>query len=188
MGIKDVFASKQSVFNINDLALIWEETSFTKVQDMARYYARTGSLHRLQRGIYVKSLSDYSAYELASKLFQPSYISLETVLKNEGIIFQDHQAVFSIANKTKTYQIDGRDFYFKKIKKIALSNFAGIENKAHYWIASKERAFLDALYLYKDYHFDNLMSINWQKCFELVDLYSSKAMVTRLNKYFRDYA
>ena len=30
-----------------------------------------------------------------------------------------------------------------------------------YYVASKERAFLDILYLNKDYHFDNLSPLNF---------------------------
>ena len=53
-----------------------------------------------------------------------------------------------------------------------------------YVIASKERAFLDMLYLYKEYHFDNLESINWEKVAEILPIYGgNKRMAAKLKKY-----
>ena len=54
-------------------------------------------------------------------------------------------------------------------------------------MASKERAFLDAVYLYKDYHFDNLGSLDWEKIEDLKKIYKSKAFEKRVNSYYHDY-
>jgi len=48
-----------------------------------------------------------------------------------------------------------------------------------YVIASRERAFLDALYLYKRYHFDNLSEINWGNCFEIAKIYENESLIER---------
>jgi len=55
-----------------------------------------------------------------------------------------------------------------------------------YWIAEPERAFLDIIYLNKNYYFDNLSQINWGKCFSLVEIYKNKALKKRLKDYFKD--
>jgi len=41
----------------------------------------------LRRGLYAKDNS-YDKNELATKIYIPSYISFETVLRNAGAIFQ----------------------------------------------------------------------------------------------------
>jgi len=56
--------------------------------------------------------------------------------------------------------------------------------KDNYFEATKERAFLDALYLYKDYHFDNLEQLNKEKVMELAKIYNNKALIKRTKSYF----
>ena len=67
-----------------------------------------------------------------------------------------------------------------------LTNMMGITQRDHFFIADKERAFLDTIYLNKDYHFDNLNSINWDKCVEMMKLYENKNMEKRVMRYFKE--
>ncbi len=64
-------------------------------------------------------------------------------------------------------------------------NSIGLEKKENYEIASKERAFLDVLYLYKNYHFDNLKSINWDTCFRILPIYDNKTLARKLDSYYK---
>ena len=54
-------------------------------------------------------------------------------------------------------------------------------------MATLERAFLDAVYLYKNYHFDNLGTIDWEKVAELKKIYKSKAFEKRVEEYYMIY-
>ncbi len=188
MRLSQIYSSNKTVFSISDLAVLWDERSQAKLHDAVRYYAKTGKLFKIKRGIYAKSL-DYDIYELASKLSIPSYISLETVLQSKGVIFQDYQTIFSISYQSINYEIAKHDFNFKKIKNFVLGNLSGLENiDDRYWIASKERAFLDMVYFHRDYYFDNLLGIDWDLCFDLVQIYQNQAMETRFRNYYREYA
>ena len=62
----------------------------------------------------------------------------------------------------------------------------GIEHKQGCAIASYERAVLDTLYLNKDYHFDNLSGLNWDKAFEIVPIYDNKRMKKKLGNIYRE--
>ncbi|TSC77837.1 MAG: hypothetical protein G01um101429_938, partial [Parcubacteria group bacterium Gr01-1014_29] len=65
-----------------------------------------------------------------------------------------------------------------------LTNQTGIEVKENYFIASLERAFLDVVYLNKEYHFDNLSGINWGKVDEILPIYGgNKRMEAKVKKY-----
>lgn len=75
----------------------------------------------------------------------------------------------------------------KKIKDNILTNSAGIEQSDYYSIASKERAFLDVLYLNKGYHFDNLAPLDFNKVFELLPIYNNKRMSKKVHTYFKDF-
>jgi hypothetical protein len=119
-------------------------------------------------------------------LYYPSYISFETVLRDSGIIFQHHDTVFLAGPWTLNRKIGKSKFYFRKLKKEVLFNPSDINFIDNYCIASKERAFLDMIYIFPRYYFDNLSSLDWDKCFEIIKIYKNKQMVKRLNKYFKE--
>ena len=66
-----------------------------------------------------------------------------------------------------------------------LTNPRGIVHDTTYDKASTERAFLDAVYLYKNYHFDNLTHVDFDKVFQFLPIYRSKIMVKRVNDYYK---
>ncbi len=66
-----------------------------------------------------------------------------------------------------------------------LTNGAGVENKENYSIATPERAFLDVLYLNKDYHFDNLSSLDRDKVFEILPVYNNQRMAKKVKEIFK---
>ena len=84
--------------------------------------------------------------------------------------------------------VDKHSFTFRKLKDIVLFNSSGIISKDNYSIATPERAFLDMIYLFPNYYFDNLKPINWEVCFEMVKIYNNKQLIKRLNKYRKNYA
>jgi len=54
-------------------------------------------------------------------------------------------------------------------------------------MATKERAFLDRIYVSKDYHFDNLNALDWNKVFEILPIYNNKRMEKKVKQYFDHY-
>jgi len=174
--------SSNTVFTFKDIMLLWQETNPANAKSRINYYVKQNLLYPIRRGVYAKS-KNYNPYELAIKIITPSYISLETVLAREGVIFQNYDKIFLVSYKTTQTKIDGQTFSFRKIKDQVLMNPAGINVGDAFSIASKERAFLDTIYLNNKYHFDNLSSIDWKKCFELAKIYENKNFEKRLNDY-----
>lgn len=183
--ISKVYHSKNTVFTTKDIALIWKETDLNTLKARVNYYVKTGRLYSLRRGIYAKD-KNYNKFELATKIYTPSYISLETVLLKERVIFQHYKDIFVVSYLTREIVCDNERYVFKKIKNSVLTNSLGIKKKENYSIATKERAFMDTLYLYKDYHFDNLESMNWENCFQILPLYDNKTLAKRLNSYYKN--
>lgn len=171
-----------TVFSAKDISLILREPNMGLVKSRINYYVKKGELIALRRGIYAKTF-DYDKFELAAKIFTPSYISLETVLQKEGVIFQDYKSVFVVSYQTRQIEVDGQGLVFKKIKDEVLVNPLGLRREVGYFIASKERAFLDALYLYKDYYFDNLNAIDWEIIRKILPIYKNKVMAKRIKTY-----
>ncbi|MEJ2568718.1 MAG: hypothetical protein P8Z50_07610, partial [candidate division WOR-3 bacterium] len=57
-----------------------------------------------------------------------------------------------------------------------------VELKNGYATATKERAFLDALHLYKNYYFDNLDILDKDIVLNMVDIYRSKTLKDKIGK------
>jgi hypothetical protein len=68
-----------------------------------------------------------------------------------------------------------------------LSNPAGINHSEGYSVATKERAFLDRVCVSKDYHFDHLDVLDWDKVFEILPMYRNKQMEKIVQQYFEHY-
>lgn len=185
--IVKLYQSTKTVFSNKDLALIWVETNTDNLKAKTAYYVKRGALTSLTRGVFAKG-TEYDVRELATSIYTPSYISFETVLLQAGIIFQYYDTVFIAAPWSSTKQIGKNKFAFRKLKDSVLFNAAGVSNDGNFAIASPERAFLDMIYLFPRYYFDNLRPIDWGKCARIVKIYQNTALVRRLSKYRRQYA
>ncbi|MCX6565013.1 MAG: hypothetical protein NTW38_01080 [Candidatus Aminicenantes bacterium] len=183
-AISALLRSINTVFTFKDLSLIWNETNADLTKKYAYRYVKTGKLYSIRKGIYAKD-RNYDRLELANKIYTPAYVSFETVLAKEGIVFQRYDRIFVASYLTREISCDGQAYVFRRVKDMILLNASGIDNKETYHIASKERALLDTIYLNKNYHFDNLSSINWDECFKLLPFYDNKTMAKRLDSYYK---
>ncbi len=182
--ILELYRSSQTVFTARDIALIWRETNRDNLKSRINYYVNTNKLLSLRRGIYAKD-EDYNKYELATKIYTPSYVSLETKLVEAGINFQYYQSIFVVSYLTREIVIAGQRYIFKKIKDEALGSMVGIDRRENYSVATNERAFLDTLYLYKSYHFDNLKILSWDLVYEILPIYGNKRLTSKVDSLYQ---
>ena len=185
--IAKLYQSPKTVLTNKDLALVWQENDKKSLNSKTAYYVKQKALIRLTRGVFAKN-EKYNLKELATSIYTPSYISFETVLREAGVIFQHYDSVFVASKWPKVTSIDKLAITFRKLKDSILFNSTGIVSKDYYSIATPERAFLDMIYLFPNYYFDNLKSINWEKCNELVKIYDNNQLIKRLEKYRKNYA
>lgn len=184
--ILEVFRAKSTVFTFKEISLMLGETNLNLLKRRVNHHVKTGKLFSPRRHIYTKD-KNYNPFELGVKIYTPSYISLETILQKEGMIFQYYKNIYVISYISREIACDKQKYIYKKIKNAVLNNPSGLEDKDGYFIAGKERAFLDTLYLYKNYHFDNLKPINWDFCFELGKIYENKSLIKRINSHYAGY-
>lgn len=175
-----ILKSPKTVFTSKDIAILWQDSGTPATWVRIGYYVKKGDLIRLRNGLYAKS-EDYNKLELATRIFTPSYISFETVLAKEGLIFQMHEPIFVASYTTRKLTVDGQEYSFCKIKDEVLSNALGVKNNDEMSIASKERAFLDTLYINNDYYFDNLRSLDWNKVFQILPIYNNQRMAKKVH-------
>lgn len=178
--------SPQTIFSTKDISLLWAEAIGNAAHVRLNNYVTNGKLIRLRRGIYSKD-KNYNPFELATRIYTPSYISFETVLIRSGINFQYYETIFVASYLTREIEVDGQPITLVRMKDYVLTSTAGIEHTDGYAIASKERAFLDRIYVSKDYHFDHLDPLNWDKVFAILPIYENKRMIQKVKEYFKYY-
>lgn len=182
-----LYSSKNTVFTASEIAILISETNMDNLKSKINRLVKNGTLISLRKGLYAKS-NEFDILEAANKIYTPSYISLETVLQKNGITFQDYShTIFVMSYQTRDIKLEDYTISFKKMKDEILNNPAGIINENGYSIATPERAFLDRVYMSKNYYFDNLTNINWKTARNLVKIYSNKAMERRFKKYVSDF-
>ena len=181
--LKNILRSKQTVFTFKDLLLMWTGVDAKTARVRINYYVQRGELVPIRRGIYAKD-TNYDRFELATKIYTPAYISFETILGNAGVTFQYYSQIFVASYQTKEIVADNQRIVFRTLKNTILTDSAGIDHKDFYDAASPERAFLDVVYLHKEYYFDQLSHLNWDKVYEILPIYGKNLkMRDRVSRY-----
>jgi len=180
-----ILRSPKTVFTNKDIALLWGEPSSQATRVRLNYYVSRGDLYRIRRGLYAKD-KNYNKLELAVRIFTPSYLSFETVLSREGVIFQFYKQIFIASYLTREINIDGQVYSFRKIKTAILTDLTGVENKDEMSFATKERAFLDTIYINTDYYPDNPDGLKWDKVFEILPIYQNKSMDRKVQRLYKN--
>jgi predicted transcriptional regulator of viral defense system len=183
--LTSILRSPKTVFTLKDIALLWQEPISDAARVRLNYYVRQGDLYRIRNGLYAKS-ENYAKLELATRILTPAYVSFETILASEGLIFQYYEAIFVASYTTRNITIGGQTYTFRKIKAELLVNSAGIEHVQETSLASRERAFLDMLYGCGDYHFDNLRSLDWDIVIQLLPIYDNQRMSLTVKRMFQE--
>lgn len=179
-----ILNSEKTVFSYDDISILIGVENKNTIKSFIFRLLKNWILKSNFKGIY--TLNKYNIFEFASKLKKDSYISFETVLKQNWIIFQDYSnTIFLASNNSISKQVDNIYFKYNKIKDDILYNPLWIINKWNYLIASSERAICDRLYLSSNYYFDNLENINKDKLIEISKIYN-KRVILEVNKLLKN--
>ena len=183
--IFEIYKDKKSVFSIQEIAMLVGEPDFERLKQRVNYYVKTHKLRNIRRGVYVKD--NYSPEELACKIFTPAYISLEYVLQKSGMIFQYSGSITVVSYLNRIINVDGRELKYRKIKNDILYNTAGVIMD-NYGIAcaSPERAFMDIIYLNREFHLDNIHNLNREAIRSLLPVYNSEKLGMRVNNLLKN--
>lgn len=113
-------------------------------------FEKAHKIIRLKRGLYLFNDHGMDELMLANLIYQPSYISMETVLSLVGIIPDVPQIITSITTvKPQLHKSELGTFQYSKIKKSLYSGYEThlLPNGMGYHQALPEKAFLDMLYV-----------------------------------------
>lgn len=184
--ISELLQSSKTVFRIADLRILLRIANPSTLKAFVYRAVEQGVFQKIANGIY--ALPRYDELELAASLRKPSYISFETVLQKEGVVFQDYSRTVTLAsNNSVEREIGGRQYRFIKIKSEALFNPLGIHYSWKYSIATKERAICDRLYVSWEQYFDNLADVDWKLLWDIAEIYDTASVVKNVNN-LREHA
>jgi predicted transcriptional regulator of viral defense system len=160
---------EQKLFHTQDLALLWGIENKNTLYTTIKRYIKKGILIPIHKGYYSTvpiNTIDPSRLGLGY-LHTYGYISIETVLVQQGILFQSASSITLISSISKSFTIGGNTYISRKITDTFLHNNAGIISQGGVYVATVERAVADTLYLRPRFHFDNERAIDWKKVKEL---------------------
>ena len=174
--LNKILASKKTVLDYSDAALLlWIDNKNTLKKIFERALKQKIFIN-IQKWLY--AFESFDIFELAVKLRKNSYISFETVLKKEWIIFQDYwNNIFLASDNSAIKFYKSNKFIYLKLKKSILLNPIWLINTWKYFIASKERAICDRIYLTKNYYFDNLDFVDFEKLEEISQIYNKRVIL-----------
>ncbi|MDP2090277.1 MAG: hypothetical protein Q8K30_01650 [Candidatus Gracilibacteria bacterium] len=182
--ILELYKLKQSVFNFDDLKSIFGIINNQVLKNKLQFLKSKNIIESVAKGIYILKDKEINKFELVNKIYSPSYISFFSALYHYSIIFQYDTDVYLAYMKSDSRKILDFEIKLKTLKNEILLNPSGIINNGLYSIASKERAFLDTLYLYSDIHLDNISGLDYDKVISLLDVYNNKLLEKKAKSYF----
>ena len=184
-------------FNLNDVRKL--DPDFHRQQ--LNYWQNQGYIKPLAGGYYIladRALGEMYLFMVANKIYEPSYISLESALAYYEVIPETVLGVTSISSrKTKQYKSNWGVFSYRSIKPQYMIGYQIIEYSPGYKfkIASLEKAIVDYLYLNSDIHsIADFEGLRWNRTQLLrlldhsifvkhVNLFDKRALESRADKF-----
>lgn len=174
---------KNLYFTVEDVANVLNiKQSSARV--MCSRYVKNGFFIRLKNNFYILSenwdkFSREDFLRISNYLQVPSYISYMTALMKYGVTTQVQRNYFESCSlkRTKVFNVKGIEFKYYKIRK---DYYFGFERKDNIFLATKEKAFIDALYLYcfGKYRIDfsslDLDKLDKEKIIEIIGVFPSR--------------
>jgi len=137
-----------TVFSLSDIKKI--DPNFFRAR--LNEWQKKGYLKKIIRNYYIFSdlnLNESALFEIANKIYNPSYISFEAALSYYGLIPESVYAVTSAASrKTCKFKTGIGDFIYRKIKPDLFFGYTLVRRVDKVFkMADIEKAFLDYFYI-----------------------------------------
>jgi len=141
---------KLNLFTLLDVLMLFPQENEHLIKIQLWRFSQKGLITQIKRGIYCMTPEAIDEFELANKLYQPSYISLETALNYYGLIPDIPQSIISVT-LTTSKKIENKfgTFHYVKIANELFFGFQTVKSgKSHSYfnIAIKEKSLLDYFY------------------------------------------
>lgn len=178
MNYMKLLRSKKSVFKVDDIKKIFDNNNEQVIRNYLSKAKNKWLIDIVYPGIWYLKDKEINFFELSCKIRKKSYVSFETILQKEWVIFQDYSNTITMASDNSiTKECSWKQFIYYKIKDSILLNPIGINHKWNYMIATKERAICDRLYLTSNYYFDNLSNLDLEMLKQISKIYNKRVIL-----------
>lgn len=167
--IDALLKQEKKFFHTNDLALLWDIQVPNTLYTTIKRYVQKGVLTRIHKGFYsVVPIEELNPVELGiGYLHSFAYLSTESILVENGVIFQTSDYITLVSGVSKKFTIGTYSFLVRKMKDEFLYQTIGITERDGIKVATLERAVADMLYFNPEFNFDNRKVINWRSVKEI---------------------
>lgn len=175
------------VFTISDLQILLNCKNIATLYNRIKRLVKLNELSHFSRGIYITE--NYSNEVLSSKIDSTAYLSLGTILSQNGLIGTMPLKRITAVKVGRNRKYQNSELIIDHFG-IAPHLYFGFTTKAGINYADNEKAFLDTLYYYMKGHkypFDPLSDVNIDlldhpKLFEYLSYYKNKKFITFCKK------
>lgn len=160
-----------------------------------------GYIRKVIKGYYifaVRALDEKALFEIANRIYPPSYISFEMALAYYGLIPESVYGITSAATrKTMRFKTTVGEFSYRSIRPRLYFGFEYLtENGRSVKIASPEKALLDYLYLHPELNDSDgfremrisreavLEKMNRKKLMSYAGVYARKSLIRRVDAFW----
>lgn len=165
---------------LTDLRRQWGVEGNTLLKRIS-YGIKTGKLFPIRRGMYRQgrdvSTTPWTldeSWKAANVLQTPSYISFETILGAEGVVFQFSDTLHVAAGRSTQYALHygGPKVQTQRMPHVLLTHPLGL-HVGDGWVAARpERAVADTLYRSPGFHLDDTSRLDSNLLESLAQIYS----------------
>jgi len=162
--IDTLLKQDKKLFHTSDLALLWQIKIPNTLYTTIKRYVQKGILSRIHKGFYsTVPIEKLNPVELGiGCLHNFAYLSTESILQENGVIFQTSDYITLVSNTSKKFTVGAYSYLVRKMKDEFLYQSVGVIERDSIRAATLERAVVDLLYFNPSFHFDNRKIINWK--------------------------
>jgi len=190
------FLKDYTIFSLNDIKMI--DSSFYRRR--LNEWQDKGYIKKIIRGYYIFSdleINEYVLFEIANKIYSPSYISSEMALSYYHLIPESVYGITSVSTRrTYSFKTPIAEFIYKTVKPQLFFGYNLIKyNNKYIKIASLEKAILDYFYLHSDIKGENdfaslrlnkeifLKEFNEEKLNKFLERFAQKSLTKRIESF-----
>lgn len=189
-------------FETKELRLVLGADFSTTTLVNLKNWVNKGYLVMLRRGLYIiaEATKKFDSMVYATKIYSPSYVSMEMALSFYGII---PEAVFTVTSittrKTKKFKTSLGNFSYQKIKTEAFGGFeAKKQEEISFNLALPEKAVVDFLYLnrnvldgtleqFRGYRFNEDFKFDAKKLLNFSEAFENKKVLFLTKNFIKYY-
>ncbi|OIP60330.1 MAG: hypothetical protein COZ29_00780 [Candidatus Moranbacteria bacterium CG_4_10_14_3_um_filter_45_9] len=190
------------LFETKELRLVLGDEFTSSMLINLKNWVNKGHLIMLRRGLYAitEEVEKVDTMSLATKLYHPSYVSMEKALNFYGII---PEAVFTVTSvttrKTKEFMTTRGNFSYQKIKKTAFGGYeTKRDGKISFNMAVPEKAMVDFFYLkrnilngeleqFRGYRFNEEFPFDAKKMLDFARAFQNKKVLLLTQNFIKYY-